>query len=479
MKRLYLLFLIVIPLASTAGKFNFRFHDGQFVIAQFTDIHWDEKSANSLQTAAVINNVLETEHPDMAVITGDVVTEQPALNGWRSIISIFEKAKMPFIVALGNHDAELLSKDSIYNLLLNSPYYAGERGSYGVSGAGNCSLPIYSSGSSVAAVLYFLDSNGSSPRKEYGAYDCIHHDEIEWYRRESDAYTKSNGGKPLPSLSFIHIPLIEYKELLKSKDYIGNFKEDDISSSKINTGFFASVIEKGDVMGILCGHDHNNDFIGQYLGVALAYGRVSGLDAYGELKRGGRIIRLQEGKRSFETYIRTADGVGDTYYYPSGITLHDEQSMTYLPSVNAMPKIKNGVNYSYYTGKFKNVSQISTGKLNSQGFMPEISIASAPDSDHFAYRFNSFIKIPKRGVYLFYTYSDDGSNLYIDDKLVVDNDGSHSGKRETGKVALEAGFHRLRVDYIEDYMGQALEIGYCSRDISETVLPKNSLYTEK
>ena len=42
----------------------------------------------------------------------------------------------------------------------------------------------------------------------------------------------------------------------------------------------------------------------------------------------------------------------------------------------------------------------------------------------------------------FYTISDDGSKLYIDDKLIVDNDGGHSVRRAEGKVALEKGYHR-------------------------------------
>jgi hypothetical protein len=480
MKRTILLLLVVLPLTSIAGKFNFYFSKGQFIIAQFTDIHWDDNSDNSQKSAEIINDVLTKEHPDIAVITGDVVTAQPAVKGWEDVIDIFEKAKTPFIVSLGNHDAELISKDSIFMLLQRSPYYAGGRGPYLDSSAGNCSIPIHSTDSSNTALLYFIDTNGSNPKKEYGAYDYIHYDETEWYRHESDTYTKNNKGKPLPALCFMHIPLMEYNELQKSNNYFGSFKEETISSSNINSGFFASILDKGDIMGVFCGHDHNNDFIGQHFGVALAYGRVSGLDAYGELKRGGRIIRLFEGKRCFETYVRTLDGVGESYYYPSGITSLDEKSMTYLKNSNVpYNKMKNGVNYTYIIGQFKNTSQINSGKVISKGILHNFLINSAPDKDHFAYQFTSFINVSKNGVYIFYTYSDDGSRLYIDEHLVVDNDGSHSGKREMGKVALCAGFHRIRVDYFEDYMGQTLEVGYLSRDIEETNIPDNVLFINK
>ena len=75
--------------------------------------------------------------------------------------------------------------------------------------------------------------------------------------------------------------------------------------------------------------------------------------------------------------------------------------------------------------------------------MKNFSIEEVAVPDHFAYDFRTLVKIPERGVYRFYTFSDDGSKLYIDGKLIVDNDGGHSGRRAEGKVALEAGVPRV------------------------------------
>lgn len=49
--------------------------------------------------------------------------------------------------------------------------------------------------------------------------------------------------------------------------------------------------------------------------------------------------------------------------------------------------------------------------------------------------------------YNFATVSDDGSALYIDDKLVVSNWGIHGMKREEGSVELTPGFHKLDIHY--------------------------------
>ena len=460
---------------------TFSFHNGKFKIAQFTDIHWDQKTDNCNKTTAVINQVIATEKPDLAILTGDVVTEKAAEEGWEAIIAIFEKAHLPFIVTMGNHDAEVWTKQHIYQLLINSPYYAGNRGPENITGYGNCSIPLYpSSGndSKPVSALYCIDSNDYQPIKEYGAYDWIHFDEILWYRTVSYRFTQQNNGTPLPALAFFHIPLVEYNNVAKSNNYLGSYGEGEICSSMINSGILASFIDQKDVMGVFCGHDHDNDFIGMERGIALAYGRVSGYDAYGNLERGARIIELYEGQRKFDTWVRTATKQEDSFYYPSALTSKDEKSMAYLPAKSVKPK-KQGVAFTYYEGTCKHTNDIPSMKRIKEGTLANFSIKEAKQDDHFAYVFRTFIKIDKRGVYRFYTYSDDGSKLLIDGTTIVDNDGGHSAKRSEGKVALEVGYHELELRYFEDYMGQALEVGYSSKDFLETVIPDNMLYLPK
>ena len=149
--------------------------------------------------------------------------------------------------------------------------------------------------------------------------------------------------------------------------------------------------------------------------------------------------------------------------------------MTYLPARNVNPKAR-GVAYTYYEDQFKMTSQITKSQKVKEGEMSNFSIKDAPIEDHFGYDFRTLIKIPKKGVYRFYTISDDGSKLFINGQEVIDNDGGHSARRREAKIALDAGFHDLRVLYFEDYMGQELEVGFSSREIMETPLPDQILF---
>ncbi|MEG1405118.1 MAG: metallophosphoesterase [Alistipes sp.] len=84
--------------------------EGKFKIAQFTDMHIDlgspERRAEAEKTITQLRTILETEHPDFVVFTGDIVTGSPAAEGWRCVLDAVAERHTPFCVALGNHDAE-------------------------------------------------------------------------------------------------------------------------------------------------------------------------------------------------------------------------------------------------------------------------------------------------------------------------------------------------------------------------------------
>ncbi|MEI6286824.1 MAG: metallophosphoesterase family protein [Bacillota bacterium] len=145
-----------------------------------------------------------------------------------------------------------------------------------------------------------------------GEYDRLSPEQINWYRSQSTNYTKNNNNAPLPALMFFHIPLMEYSQLWQSGKVSGTKLETECSPKR-NTGMFAALLEKHDVMGVFVGHDHVNDYVGFLQGVALGYGRKSGIGCYGPapLERGGRVFVLHEGKRSFDTWIRTETGRQD------------------------------------------------------------------------------------------------------------------------------------------------------------------------
>ncbi|WP_426000508.1 alkaline phosphatase family protein [Caulobacter sp. DWR1-3-2b1] len=70
-----------------------------------------------------------------------------------------------------------------------------------------------------------------------------------------------------------------------------------------------------------------------------------------------------------------------------------------------------------------------------------------PRGDSVAVAFDGYLHLTAAGAYNFALASDDGSKLYIDGKLVVDNDGDHGVIMANGSINLQSGKHAIRVEW--------------------------------
>ena len=97
----------------------------------------------------------------------------------------------------------------------------------------------------------------------------------------------------------------EYRAELPRVGFFG----EPVCDPQLNSGLFNAMLECGDVMGVFCGHDHNNDYAINNRGILLAYGRYSGGDTvYNDIPNGGRVIVLKEGSRHFTTWVTLKGG---------------------------------------------------------------------------------------------------------------------------------------------------------------------------
>lgn len=307
-----LVILLVLGFAAQAqNKTRLKFSpEGEFRIVQFTDTHVDTDNGNNLEIFKYLQNIIETEKPDLAVLTGDVVTQDNPEKAFRFFVELFEKEKLPWVVVFGNHDAEHnIPREKLAEMVEKLPYCLNKKDEALTAGT-NFILPVYGKSDKPEALLYCMDSNDYSTMKPtVQGYGWFAFSQIEWYRWESTEYTRRNDGKPLPALAFFHIPLPEYKLAWEDqKSSRVGLKRENVSCPEVNSGMFTAMLECGDVMGTFVGHDHYNDFIIVYYGIALAYGRASKLVRQDDPVLGGRMIVLKEGKREFETWIREKGG---------------------------------------------------------------------------------------------------------------------------------------------------------------------------
>ncbi len=304
--------------------------DGSLRIMHITDTHLED--ANAEASVWLIAEACDREQPDIVFITGDNVDNVGDPENTKELIDklmgVFDEHNIPVAVAFGNHDSESEAPDALTREELMA-YYNTHSSSVSVddgdalSGCGTYNIPVMSSdGKNVKFNLWVFDSGDYDSE---GRYDCVHSDQVEWYKEKSDELKAANGGEKVNSLVFQHIIVGEIYDALKKAnsttpfafEHLYNsgeyytFDPDAVNFGTLNEtpcpgynnyGQFDAMVEKGDVLAMFTGHDHTNAFGVKYKGIDITNSlstRYNG-DAF-STQYGYRIIDVKESDTSVYT----------------------------------------------------------------------------------------------------------------------------------------------------------------------------------
>lgn len=142
-------------------------------------------------------------------------------------------------------------------------------------------------------------------------------------------------------------------------------------------------------------------------------------------------------------------------------------------------QLAKGIRYRYYednTESWKKVPDFSMLKPVDEGVIDRITIDKRKRDENIAFQFTGYIQIPRDGLYTFYTDSDDGSNLFINGRHAIDNDGPHSQQEKSVQLPLRAGFYELEAAYQQGSGTFALIVSYEGPGIEKQPIPANVLF---
>lgn len=110
----------------------------------------------------------------------------------------------------------------------------------------------------------------------------------------------AEGVKSVFGLAFMHIPPPEFMDLYNNYPVYGR-KDERVACADVNAdvGIIDAFLTSKAVHGLFVGHDHLNNFGGNYKGIEMTYGYKSGYGLYGPAEgtpHGARIIDLTEKK---------------------------------------------------------------------------------------------------------------------------------------------------------------------------------------
>ena len=279
-----------------------------FKVLQLTDIHFTY-STNLERESSFITASVNYANPDLIVVTGDSM-----LNASKGVVdalfSMFDSWKKPYYFIFGNHELQgFYSESWLMSKIYSSDYCLNVKmGTTSTSGHCDNVLNITKDDKTFFQI-YTLDTHNSDNIGGTYYYDYIKNDQIEWYEKEAKKAKENNDGINVPSLGFIHIPLWEVVDayVANKNGIIGEIHEsatfkkapEIVEKAGGPVPFFPSVTyapffpkaQEYGMKGIFFGHDHSNDWVGEYNGVAIGYGVKADRQLYyGVSNKGNEMI---------------------------------------------------------------------------------------------------------------------------------------------------------------------------------------------
>jgi hypothetical protein len=177
--------------------------------------------------------------------------------------------------------------------------------------------------------------------------------------------------------------------------------------------------------------------------------------------------------------------IEDADSFEDGLLDVEETPLSLIQDTDVQDDVK-GLDVKYYNlgGQISKLPDFSALKPTSTDVSAQINFpstdgnfATSGSSQFVGAVWTGFIEMPRTGDGFLELGldSDDGSKLFIGDKLVVDNDGLHGMKMVWGKIALGAGKHPLRVEFFENGGGAGIIMEWKANGLNQGVVPASAL----
>ena len=158
------------------------------------------------------------------------------------------------------------------------------------------------------------------------------------------------------------------------------------------------------------------------------------------------------------------------------ITIPMTISATDLPSPQKVDGLKAGLRVQRFAGQWENLPDFSAMQPKETFVTPQVRTSDQMEMDNYADVFSGFLRVPREGYFTFAIRSDDGSRLYIGDRLVADNDGCHPEKEVAGAMRMKPGDYPIRVEFFEASGDQMLRLHLEEENGARKELPAEWLF---
>jgi predicted alpha-1,2-mannosidase len=138
--------------------------------------------------------------------------------------------------------------------------------------------------------------------------------------------------------------------------------------------------------------------------------------------------------------------------------------------------LEPGIKYSYKEADFPSAKSVKDYPTIKNRIMETFNVDSVKDDRQFGYNFEGFLNVPETGVYQFTLEANDGALLYLNDQIIIDNDGGHRAQKLFSKIVLKKGLHPIKVDYFQQGLAKSLFVIWEGSGLENQEISKNALF---
>jgi hypothetical protein len=149
-------------------------------------------------------------------------------------------------------------------------------------------------------------------------------------------------------------------------------------------------------------------------------------------------------------------------------TISDAVEMTFEKTAPVKAEkvsgLKPGLKRSYFINKsgkrWEMLPDWSSVTPDNSDIVNNVNFNLSTQQEDFGLLFEGYIQVPVTGVYTFYIDTDDGSQLFLNGKKVIDNDGLHGTGEKAYEIALEAGVYPIKLPFFQGGAAKTLIFQY-------------------
>ena len=299
-------------------KHTLRFrNDGTFRVLMMSDIQ--DKLDYDPRTLTGMRRLIEETDPDLVIWGGDncdgrKLKKHEELREYLKIFTVpMEEKQIPWMHVFGNHDYDIEVSGEEQSRLYEEYPHCISMQTPGIPGVTNYMVPVLAHDSDhVAYAIYAFDSKYKDVEyrpgvtvddvllpnrpKHFRKWDTIRFEQQLWYWNLSKAL-EAQEGHLVRAMAVMHVPPHEITMVINNPEqsgYIG-FADEKLHCPMLNSGVYATMLERGDVDIIAAGHLHRDVTDGVYGGIRICLDACAGFAPSGDdQRRGGRVFVIRE-----------------------------------------------------------------------------------------------------------------------------------------------------------------------------------------